>query len=389
MNVDRLREETPGCAEVLHFNNAGAALMPQPVVDTVVRHLQLERDIGGYEAEWKVADELAGFYSEFALLLNAEPAEIAYVENATRAWDMAFYAVPFKPGDRVITHASEYSSNYLALLQQSKRLGIHIDLAPSDRFGQVDVAGLEALICDDTSLIAITHVPTQGGLVNPAEAIGDVARQHGVLYLLDACQSAGQIELDVGKIGCDMLSGTGRKFLRGPRGTGFLYVSADCLERLDPPFIDMRAADWTEPQRYRFANGARRFENWESYVAGKLGLARAARYANALGLAAIEQRVSALADELRGRLEQETDVAVHDLGERRSGIVTFRKANESPVATASRLQERGINVSVTDRLSAQIDFSQRDLDSLVRASVHYYNTSEECARFVHALVGDA
>ena len=385
MNIDKLREDTPGCADVMHFNNAGASLMPRPVLDTVVQHLELENRIGGYEAEWQAADGLKDFYTEFARLLNAKPAEIAYVENATRAWDMAFYAIPFQPGDRVITHASEYSSNYLALLQQAKRLDIHIDLAPSDASGQVDVRGLEALIRDNTRLVAITHVPTQGGLVNPAESIGDVARRHELQYLLDACQSAGQIDLDVERIGCDLLSGTGRKFLRGPRGTGFLYVSSKCMETLEPPFIDMRAANWTAPQDYRFADGARRFENWESYVAGKLGLASAARYANSLGLKAIEERVSGLAAELRGLLGDEHGVVVHDLGERRSGIVTFTRSGEEPAVTAQRLRRQGINVSVTDRLSAQLDFSERDIHSLVRASVHYYNTEEECVRFVRDL----
>ncbi|MDJ0907097.1 MAG: aminotransferase class V-fold PLP-dependent enzyme [Woeseiaceae bacterium] len=387
IDIASARADTPAAERILHFNNAGASLMPTPVYEAVLEHLALEREIGGYEAESIAAEAAGAFYTEFAALLNCRSSEIAYVENATRAWDMAFYSIPFKAGDRVLTHGSEYSSNFLALLQQRERCGIEIDIAPSDASGQVDVDALEARIRPETRLIALTHIPTQGGLVNPAEAVGDVARRHGILFLLDACQSVGQIDLDVERIGCQMLSGTGRKFLRGPRGTGFLYVSDDVVDTLDPVFIDMRAADWVAPDRYRFKDGARRFETWESYVAGRVGLARAVRYARELGLDSIEERVASLAATLRTALAGLPGVTVHDLGERRSGIVTFQKGGESPEDTAARLREMHINVSYTNRLSAQIDFGERGIDSLVRASVHYFNTEEEIERFAASVAG--
>ena len=388
IDIKAARADTPGCDKVIHFNNAGAALMPTPVYEAVVRHLSLEREIGGYEAEARAAEELDAFYAEFAGLLNCGPGEIAYVENATRAWDMAFYSVPLGPGDRVLTHDSEYSSNYLALLQQARRRGIVVDVAPSDETGQVDVEALEALIRPETKLIALTHVPTQGGLVNPAEAVGAVARRHGILYLLDACQSVGQLELDVGRLGCDMLSGTGRKFLRGPRGTGFLYVSDAVVERLEPPLIDMRAANWVRPDAYEYAPGARRFENWESYVAGRIGLLEAVRYARAVGLAAIEARVGDLAARLREQLAAAPGIRVLDQGARRCGIVTFALDDEPAEETVRRLRKRQINVSATGRLSAQLDFTRRGIHSLVRASLHYYNTGTEIDRFVAAVTGD-
>ncbi len=387
IDIATARADTPAAERILHFNNAGASLMPTPVYEAVAEHLALEREVGGYEAESRAADASERFYSEFAALLKCRPAEIAYVENATRAWDMAFYSIAFEAGDRVLTHGSEYSSNYLAMLQLAARKGIAIDLAPSDASGQVDVEALEACIRPETRLIALTHIPTQGGLVNPAEAVGAVARRHGILFLLDACQSVGQVDLDVGRIGCHILSGTGRKFLRGPRGTGFLYVSSEIVDTLDPVFIDMRAADWVAPDRYRFRDGARRFETWESFVAGRVGLARAVRYARELGLEAIEQRVESLAAMLRTALADLPGVSVHDLGERQSGIVTFRIAGESPEDTAARLREKRINVSTTNRLSAQIDFGERGIDSLVRASVHYFNTEGEIERFVAAVGG--
>lgn len=385
IDIDAVRADTPACATRLHFNNAGASLMPDPVVDALIGHLQLERDIGGYEAEAQAAESIEAFYTEFAALLNCRPEEIAYVENATRAWDMAFYSLRLGEGDRVITHGSEYSSNYLAFLQQARRRGIEIDVAESDASGQVDVDALERLVRDETRLIALTHVPTQGGLVNPAEAVGAIANRHGIPYLLDACQSAGQIHIDVRKIGCQMLSGTGRKWLRGPRGTGFLYVANEFVGQLDPPFIDMRAADWTAPDEYRIAPGAKRFENWESYVAGRVGLMQAVRYARSLGVPGIEQRVTELAAALRDALAGIAGIKILDRGERRCGIVTFRKDSATPAELASRLRRERINVSVTDRLSAQIDFRERGIDSLVRASVHYFNTETEIERFVRAV----
>jgi cysteine desulfurase / selenocysteine lyase len=385
IDIDAVRADTPACAELIHFNNAGAALMPDPVFYAMTDHLDLERRVGGYEAARRAAPALASFYTEFAALLNCDASEIAYTENATRAWDMAFYALPLSPGDRILTHESEYVSNYLAFLHQAKRRGLHIDLVPSDASGQIDVAVLDAMVTPAHKLIAITHVPSQGGLVNPAAAVGAVAAKHGVIYLLDACQSVGQIDIDVQAIGCHILSGTGRKFLRGPRGTGFLYVANTIVDRLDPPFIDLTAAEWTDAQAYTLAPGALRFENWESNVAGRIGLARAVAYARAIGLPAIEARTSALATALRAGLAALPGVSVHDLGVQKSGIVTLTIAGRDPAAVQTDLRDAGINASVMPLIYARLDLGPRGLTAMIRASVHYYNTEDEVAQFVQAI----
>jgi selenocysteine lyase/cysteine desulfurase len=381
LDVARLRADTPACERLIHFNNAGASLMPSPVYRAVLDHLALEQNIGGYEAEHAAGPALEDFYASFAALLNCEPAEIAYVENATRAWDMAFYSLPLKEGDRILTAEAEYVSNFLGFLHQARRRGLEIDVAPSDSSGQLDLDALERMIGPKTKLIAITHLPTQGGLVNPAEEVGRIARRHGITYLLDACQSVGQMPLDVRAIGCDLLSGTGRKFLRGPRGTGFLYVSKSILDRLDPPFIDLHAADWTGARTYELRPDARRFENWECYVAGRVGLRAAVRYALEVGLEPIRARVTWLAEQLRASLSQLPGVAVHDLGRVRSGIVTFTKEGEAPRELQARLRAASINVSVSSKSSAQLDFGRRGLNQVVRASVHYFNTEQEIDAF--------
>jgi len=271
-------------------------------------------------------------------------------------------------------------------LQLEKRLGIKIDLAPSDESGQIDVNKIAQLITPKTKLIALTHVPTQGGLVNPAIAVGKIAKEYGILFLLDACQTVGQLNVDVAAIQCDFLSGTGRKFLRGPRGTGFLYVSEDILDTLDPPFIDLHAATWISNSTYELATGANRFENWESYVAGRAGLSTAVQYALKIGMPLIEARVKSLATVLRNTLDEHPQITVHDQGIEKCGIVTFTKENEEPSELVKRLNIQGINTSFSVKESAQLDFGSRHLSAVVRASVHYYNTEDEVNRFCQVMI---
>jgi cysteine desulfurase / selenocysteine lyase len=385
LDVARARRDTPATAERIYFNNAGAGLMPQPVLDAVIGHLRLEAAIGGYEAEAQAAAALERPYAALAALLNCAPDEIACVENATRAWDMAFYAIPFAPGDRILTVQAEYASNYIAYLQVAQRRGARVEVVPSDESGQADVAALRRMIDDRVKLIAMTHVPTNGGLVNPAAAVGQVAREAGVLYLLDACQSVGQMPLDVAAIGCDMLSGTGRKYLRGPRGTGFLYVRRAVLEQLEPPLLDLHAATWIAPDRYELRPDARRFENWETNFAGKVGLGVAVDYALGWGLDAIWERVRGLADALRAGLAGLPGVEVRDLGRERCGIVTFTVAGWEPQDVRARLAAERINVWISTAAGTLLDMTARGLPGVVRASVHYYNTQEEIERCCAAL----
>jgi cysteine desulfurase/selenocysteine lyase len=391
IDVRRARQQTPGVDHVVHLNNAGAALPPRVVTEAVIDHLRLEARIGGYEAAEAAHDRIDSTYTAIARLLGAQPDEIAVVENATRAWDMAFYGMRLRPGDRILTGRSEYASNVIAFLQVARRTGAVIEVVDNDEHGQISVEDLRRRIQDRSAgrvaLVAVTHVPTQGGLVNPVEEIGAVVQQTGATYLVDACQSVGQLPVDVAAIGCDFLTGTGRKFLRGPRGTGFLYARRRMIETIEPPFLDLHAARWTDVDQYVVRPDARRFENWETNYGAKIGLGVAVDHALSWGIEAIETRVTQLAATLRERLAEIPDVTVHDQGVRRCGLVTFEHARFTAQEVQRSLTERDVNTSVSLVDYARLDLAHRGLPDLVRASPHYYNTEDELDRLVAALAG--
>ncbi|MDQ0994401.1 aminotransferase class V-fold PLP-dependent enzyme [Streptomyces sp. V3I7] len=383
--VARARADTPGCAKVAHFNNAGAALMPRQVLDASVRHLRLEAEMGGYEAAARAAEDIEGVYDSAARLLNCDRDEIALMDSATRAWDLAFFSVPFRPGDRVLTSMAEYASNFIAYLQAAERHGVRVEVVPNDEHGQISVDALRAAMDERVRLVSLTHVPTNGGLVNPAAEVGKVAREAGALYLLDACQSVGQLAVDVREIGCDMLSTTGRKYLRAPRGTGLLHVRREALDRLVPQVLDLHAATWTAPDRYEVRPDARRFETWEANYAARLGFGAALDHALSWGLPKIQDQVTSLAATLRERLGEIPGVRVHDRGVRRCGITTFTVDGVAAERVASDLAAQGLNVSVSGVSSTRLDMEERGLEEVVRASVHYYNTDEEMTALVRAV----
>jgi cysteine desulfurase / selenocysteine lyase len=384
-DIEQLRADTVGCEQTIFFNNAGASLQPRPVVARVIEHLRLEEQIGGYEAADRVTAELDALYGSVARLLHCAADEIALQENATRGWEMAFYSLRFAAGDRIVTTANEYASNYIAFLQVAQRTGAEIHVVESDQAGEVDLEALGKLLDGRVKLIALTHLPTNGGLVQPAAQVGELARRAGIPFLLDATQSAGQIHLDVEALGCDMLCATGRKYLRGPRGTGFLYVRRSMLEQMEPPLLDMHAANWISQDKFDVRGDAKRFETWESAAATRLGLGVAIEYALALGLKNIERRVQELGAQLRERLGEVKGVTIQDMGRVRSGLVTFTCEGHAAGEVMQGLKEQGIAVRVSDRSSTLIDMERRGLEELVRASVHYYNTEEEIERLCEAV----
>jgi cysteine desulfurase / selenocysteine lyase len=387
IDIDRIRADTPSVARLVYFDNAGAALMPIPVVEAMKRHIDLETEIGGYAAAELESGRLGSVYGSVARLVNAAPDEIALTENATVAWQMAFYALRFQEGDRILTVEAEYAANYVAYLQIAKRTGATIEVVPSDDSGEIDVGALERMLDERVKLIAMTWIPTNGGLVNPAAAVGKIARARGIPYLLDACQAVGQIAVDVDAIGCDMLSATGRKFLRGPRGTGFLYVRRAMLDRLEPPMIDHFGAPWVSRDEYRLRDDARRFETWENNYAARLGLGVAVDYALDVGLGPIEERCRLLADRLRAGLAAIRGIEIRDLGRAPAAIVSFTVEGHEAGAVVSDAAAAGITIGVSNPSSTRLDAEARSLPPIVRASPHYYNTEAEIDRLIEQLSG--
>ncbi len=378
------RANTPGADNVVHLNHAGSSLPTRATLDTQIDHLQSEAMIGGYEAAHKAAGRIEQVYASIASLIGAKRNEIARLEQATAAWNAGFWSLPMQPGQRIITANAAYASNAIAFLRAVERRGVVVDVVGDDEHGQVDVAELARRVDSDVALIALTHIPTNGGLVNPAAAVGAIANEAGIPYILDACQSVGQLDLDVVEIGCDLLSGAGRKYLRGPRGTGFLYVNERILDRLIPDHPDLHAATWTAPSEYMLEPGAKRFESWEFSYANWLGLGAAADQARAIGTDRIEATIYERSESLRRQLCS-AGLTLWDLGPRPCGIITATADGLDPTEAKMALRQQGINISVGLPSSTRFDSVNRDVPETMRISVHYTTTEAEISRTVAAL----
>lgn len=382
LDLASLRTDTPATAHVTHLDNAGSSLPPTPVLDAVVDYLRAEAAMGGYQAQGALADRLDDLYTATGLLLNCDPEEVSFVGGASEAWWRAFTALPLAAGDRVVVGTSEFQANAFGLLQARDR-GVDVCVVANDEDGVIDLDALAALLDGPVALVCLTHVSMSNGAVQPAAAVGALAGEAGVPFLLDACQAAGQLPLDVDELGCDFLVYTGRKFMRGPRGTGVLYVRETVRDRLGPvPFVDGRSAEWHDDDTWSPHRGSAAFEFGEQFYAGKAGLAVATRYALDIGLGAIEARISALAERLRELLAGVDGVVVRDQGRRRCGIVTFTHERHDSATVGAALAAARVNVSVPGRRNAQWDLGSRGIADVVRAGLHAFNTDAEIERLV-------
>lgn len=385
VNIARLRADTPGCEDLVFLDSAGSSLPPRIVVDTAIAHLRREAQIGGYRAANERRDDLRAVKTAIGALINADPAAIALSDSASRSWSDFFYSVPLGPGDRILISGADYASNAIGALQRARQTGAVVEAIPSDSSGQLDLDALSTMIDERVKLVSLVHVPTNGGLVNPVAEAARIAHRVGALVLLDACQSAGQLPLDIAELEVDALSATGRKWLRGPRGTGFLYVRPDLAATMEPQRLDLHSAAWTGPTEYRLADGAERFEFWECDVAARLGLGAAVRYLLDTGPAQVYQAIAERAEYLRKTLVEIGGVTVHDRGTQHAGIVSFTVDGLEPLAVRDRLAGEHITVTVSHRGSTLLDMTSRDLNAVVRASPHAFVSFEDLDRFVGAV----
>jgi cysteine desulfurase/selenocysteine lyase len=387
MDTDQIREQTTGCKDKIFLNSAGASLVPQPVSDKMISYLQMEALEGGYALASQYAAEIDELYVQAALLFNCKPDNIAYTSSATDAFARAITSINFREGDVILSTDDDYISNQLAFLSLKQRFGIRIIRAPGLPGGDLDLEAFEQLVISQRPrLVAIAHMPTNSGLVQPVAEVGRICRKYDVLYLLDACQAVGQRQVDVQQIGCDFLCATGRKFLRGPRGTGLLYVSDSVLNaQLVPLIFDMQGADWTGDESYTLTSTAKRFELWESSMAGKLGLATALKYINDIGIIAIEEYNVRLVEQFRKELQNVEGLQLHDQGSVLSNIITFTTDKRPLEDTAQLLRDNHVYFSMSYRAFARIDFNKKNLDGVIRLSPHYFNTAEELEKTIDIL----
>ncbi|WP_028937859.1 aminotransferase class V-fold PLP-dependent enzyme [Pseudonocardia spinosispora] len=386
INEARVRADTPGCLDQAFLDSAGSSLPPRQVLDTVIGHLRREAEVGGYRAAAECAEDLAGLRRSIARLLNASgPETIALQDSATRAWAQFFYSVPLRARDRILVAQVEYASNAVAILAQARRVGASVEVVPSDSSGQLDVEALADMLDERVRLVSLVHVPTNGGLINPVREVVELVHGVGGLVLLDACQSVGQLSLDVTALDVDAVTATGRKWLRGPRGTGFLYVRPGLIGELEPAMIDLHSAEWTGRDSYRLAPDARRFELWEADIAGRLGLKTAVDYLLDLGMDAVAATVSAKAARLRTGLAELDGVTLTDLGRQRGGIVSFTVRDVPAGDAVEGLAARGVRTSASRATSTLLDMTGRGLDAVVRMSPHYFVSDDQLDAAVRAV----
>lgn len=384
--VEDWRKDTPGCAISRHFNNAGAALMPIDVIQAINNHLKLESEIGGYEAYESSKDEVWKFYLATSKLIGSNPENIVFTSSATNSFARALSSVPFKRGDKVLIANEDYVSNQLAFLSIQERFEIELLRSPSCEKGGIDLdAFINLAKTHKPVLVSVTHVPTNSGLVQPIEEVGRICNELEIPFLLDACQSAGQLPLDIEKIGCDFLSATFRKFLRGPRGAGFLFVSDRILNKnWYPLFVDMKGADWTDNNSFKIQNNASRFEDWELPYALVMGSQKALDYSLEIGINQIADRNKLLMNYLKSRISEKGWQPL-DRGETRCAIMTLHFPGIDPTKLHINLKKRNINTSVSLGNYSLIDFKMKKVDWALRISPHYYNTESEIDTLINNL----
>ncbi len=381
-NIQDIRNDILNYNSKLFFNSASSSLPPKSVVEVITEYLVEEQQVGGYTIEDDRANAIANFYIQAAKLLNCKPQNIAFAYNATDAFSKALLSIDFEKGDVIITSDDDYVSNHFQFIALQKRIGVKVIRIKTLENGDLDISHFkEVVVTKQPKLVAVTHVPTNSGLVQDVTSIGRICANYNILFLLDACQSVGQLVVDVQDIQCDFLVVTGRKWLRGPRGTGILYVSDRVLNAGMYPFsIDGNGGIWYKANDFKIIETAQRFELFESSKALVVGFAEALHYLNAIGIERISERNKQLITALRTNLNAIKGVNLYDRGSVTSSILTFRKEGKSLEDIQNALKAHSIFHSVSSKPWGVIDFNKKGVDWVIRLSPHYFNTIKEIDR---------
>ena len=389
MNIKQIRKDIPYYKNKIFLNSAGSSIMPKSVVQRIDYYLREEERFGGYKVVELNEGEISDFYSKTAKLINCKPHNIAFANSATDAYSKALSSIDFKKDDSIITTDDDYVSNHIQFISLKRRFGIKIIRIKTLENGGINITDFEELVKKhNPKLVSVTHIPTNSGLIQNIESIGEICHRHQILFLIDACQSIGQLSIDVKKIKCDFLTATGRKFLRGPRGTGFLFVSDRLLnDGYFPLMIDLRGARWTGIDKFEILESAKRFENWEIPYSLLVGLTEAINYANHIGLDYIESYNEKLMAHFRKNLSGIPGIRLFDIGLKICNILTFVKDGVSLKETKEKLDKNNVLFSISKKESAFIDFNKKEIDWAIRLSPHYFNTIEEIDKTVEIIDG--
>lgn len=360
-----------------YLNNAGSSLMSHETINSVIDHLSLECRVGGYRAASMCELQIEDFYGLAAKLVGAPSSTcIAFMDSASRAWNMALYGLPLCDGDEIVTLSSEFGTNLVSIFHFASKVGAKVTVLECDPSGFFDMSELRKCLERGARLIAISHVAAHASIVNPVEEIGKLVAQFEALYLVDGCQAAGQMDIDVVEIGCHAYTATGRKWLRGPRGTGFLYVKESSL--ISPLYVDLASADLAfgndgKPSGVTIGSDARRFELWERSIASMIGLKVALSQYLALDQNDVHARMRTASLDLRKCISANSNLKLIGNEASNSSIVGFYTLDPSREDALKRaFEDAEIQISTMGDWDCPMHFPKNGAGSIFRLSPHYY-----------------
>lgn len=378
-SINQIRQNTPGCLDKIFINSAGSSLMSKEVVQISKDYMDMEADIGGYDVMANHYEDFNLFYLEASKLINANPRNMAFAISATDAYSKVLYSFKWTEKDVILTTKDDYVSNIISFIHINRRFGSQIKFVDCLDSGDLDYEDLARKLEQyKPTIFALTHIPTSAGTIHDAEKAGEICANFDTYYLLDACQSIGQLDVDVRKIKCDFLTVTGRKFLKAPRGTGFLYVANHILDTdMGPLCIDLAGSTWDSETSFKFGSEAKRFEFWEKNYSNFLGLTQAIREINEIGIEKIAAYNKMLSGYFRNELEQVDGLKIYDHGSLKGNIITWKIPGLKQSEISKLFHERRVIFSFSSNTSALYDLNKKGEEWLVRFSPHFFNTTEE------------
>ncbi|MBA5777328.1 aminotransferase class V-fold PLP-dependent enzyme [Stappia sp. F7233] len=385
MSTNTMRQGIPHVDDFIHLNNAAGSLADQRVHDAIKAHLELEARSGSTEAMNAVSSKLEQLYSAVAAFVGGTADQMLVADSHTNAWQRPFLAVDLKPGDVVLVGSSEWGGNLSMIHHTCRRTGASYKVVPDDASGRMDLRTFESALKDKrVKLVCTTWVAATSGQVNPVEEIGELMRQTEALHFVDGAQAIGQFPVDIRNLNCDLLTVSARKFVRGPRGTGFAWISKRFLNEYKPLGVDQFAAPW-ENDAPHLRGDARRFETGESNYAARLGLLSALELILTRDISADFTVIKELAAQARARLSSTEGITVLEGNEGSCGLVTFLADGVAPAKIAADLRQSRINISAPTTRYGPLYMAARGWNAINRLSPHAFNTADEIDKACDAI----